>query len=267
MDFTINMYCRLLTSLQQQGFSFQTFESFLQNPAKKAVVLRHDVDKLPKNSLAFARIQHSMGIAGTYYFRAVPVSWDEAVIREIASLGHEIGYHYETMDAENVKYKTLIPIAIGNKCKSNELVDRAYISFCENLEKLRRLAPVSTICMHGSPRSKFDNREIWKKYDYRQLGIAGEPYFDVDYNQVAYLTDTGRRWNGLSVSVRDKVESPFYFNFRSTSDIIRNIGLLPDRVLFTFHPQRWTDDPVMWMMEYVSQLVKNKVKAVIVRKG
>lgn len=261
-DFTLNTYKELLTSLQQQGFSFQTFKSFLQSPEKKAMVLRHDVDKLPKNSLAFARIQHSMGIAGTYYFRAVPGSWDEAVISEIASLGHEIGYHYETMDSENVKCKTL-----KAKCKREEVVDRAYETFCINLEKLRRIVPVTTICMHGSPRSKFDNREIWKKYDYRKLGITGEPYFDVDYTKVAYLTDTGRRWNGSSVSIRDKVESPFNFNFKSTRDIISNIGLIPDQVLFTFHPQRWTDDPVLWMKEYVSQLVKNKVKAVMVRKG
>lgn len=261
-DFTLSTYKELLTSLQQQGFSFQTFESFLQNPAKKAVVLRHDVDKLPKNSQAFARIQHSMGILGTYYFRAVPVSWDEAVIREIASLGHEIGYHYETMDSVSEKRTVK-----SEKWNSEKIINAAYDDFCINLEMFRKLVPVNTICMHGSPRSKFDNREIWKKYDYRQLGIAGEPYFDVDYTKVAYLTDTGRRWNGSSVSVRDKVESPFNFNFKSTRDIISNISLLPDRVLFTFHPQRWTDDPMAWMKEYVSQWVKNKVKAVIVRKG
>ncbi|MBL6729986.1 MAG: hypothetical protein ISP74_03675 [Bacteroidia bacterium] len=28
----------------------------------------------------------------------VPQSFDEGVIREIASMGHEIGYHYEDMD-------------------------------------------------------------------------------------------------------------------------------------------------------------------------
>ena len=41
--------------------------------------------------------------------------------------------------------------------------------------------------------------------DYQDFGLIGEPYFDVDFNEVAYYTDTGRRWDGEDVSVRDKV--------------------------------------------------------------
>ena len=68
------------------------------------------------------------------------------------------------------------------------------------------LSHVKTICMHGSPLSKWDNRDLWKKYDYRDFGIIAEPYFDVDFDEVFYLTDTGRRWDGDKVSVRDKVK-------------------------------------------------------------
>ena len=38
-----------------------------------------------------------MGIKESYYFRAVPESWDEDIIKEIAELGHEIGYHYDDL--------------------------------------------------------------------------------------------------------------------------------------------------------------------------
>ena len=68
-------------------------------PLKKAIVLRHDVDKLPGNSLRFARIQAEKGIIGSYYFRFVTESFNESIIREISSLGHEIGYHYEDLGA------------------------------------------------------------------------------------------------------------------------------------------------------------------------
>jgi hypothetical protein len=37
------------------------------------------------------------GISASCCFRAVPESWDEAVIQKIAGLGHEIGYHYEKL--------------------------------------------------------------------------------------------------------------------------------------------------------------------------
>ena len=75
--------------------------------------------------------------------------------------------------------------------KMEEIVDRAYVLFCEELEMFRKVVPVETICMHGSPRAKYDNKMIWEKYDYRELGIVGEPYFDVDWNVFGYLTDTG----------------------------------------------------------------------------
>ena len=59
--------------------------------------------------------------------------------------------------------------------------------------------------MHGSPKSKWDSRDLWKHYDYHQLGIDTEPYLDTDFSKVFYLTDTGRRWDGYKVSVRDKI--------------------------------------------------------------
>ena len=34
------------------------------------------------------------------------------------------------------------------------------------LDKFRNIYPVKTICMHGSPLSKYDNRLLWEKYDY-----------------------------------------------------------------------------------------------------
>ena len=86
-----------------------------------------------------------------------------------------------------------------------DLIDLAMESFLKNLETMRKIADIKTICMHGSPLSKYDNRLLWTKYDYRDYGIIGEPYFDVDFSEVAYYTDTGRRWDGEAVSVRDKV--------------------------------------------------------------
>lgn len=244
MDFTIEKYTSLLEALIIQKYTFQTFQEYLIQPAVKSVVLRHDVDDLPENSLRFARIQNELGIKGVYYFRAVSQSWDESIIKEIASLGHEVGYHYETMDT-----------AKGD-------LDLAWDQFKKHLEDLRKLVPVSTICMHGSPRSKFDNKDLWKKYDYKSLEILGEPYFDIDFNKVLYCTDTGRRWDGDKVSVRDKVQTSFKFSFHSTTDIILalNNSELPSQIMFNFHPQRWHDNVVKWSKEILVQNLKNIIK-------
>ncbi len=257
MDFTIKVYEQLLMALKNNAYSFQTVNEFLKSPDERVIILRHDVDLLPENSLRFAEIQNEFGIKGTYYFRAVPESWDEEIILKIASLGHEIGYHYETMDTASEKLK-----AGGNQFQYGELIDLAYDEFCAHLETLRKLVPVDSICMHGSPRSQYDNKEIWKKYDYMTLGINGEPYFDVNYNDVFYLTDTGRRWDGFKVSVRDKVSSNYTMTFHTTDEIIEALNSikLPNRIMFTFHPQRWHDDPISWFKELIFQNSKNLVK-------
>lgn len=120
--------------------------------------------------------------------------------------------------------------------------------------------------MHGSPLSKYDNKLIWKYYNYREYGIIGEPYFDVDFSNVLYLTDTGRRWDGDRVSIRDKIKDKSEkIKVKKTQDIIQaaNNGELPDQIMFTFHPQRWTDRPLSWLKELVLQNVKNLAKLVL----
>jgi len=255
IDFTISKYLQLIQEFSFKAYNFQTFANHLLKKTDNSIVIfRHDVDLLPQMSLRCANIEAQNSIFGSYYFRAVPESWNEAIIKEIAVMGHEIGYHYETMDTAN-----------GD-------IDLAWDQFRYNLDELRRLVDVKTICMHGSPRSKFDNRDLWKKYDYRTLGIIGEPYYDIDFNEVFYLTDTGRRWDGWKVSVRDKVPQQEDWVkqglvFHSTNDIIKAIeeNRLPKKVMFTFHPQRWHNDPILWIKEFMGQSMKNAVKRIIIK--
>ncbi|MCK9421310.1 MAG: hypothetical protein M0Q38_01805 [Bacteroidales bacterium] len=225
----------------------------------RIAVFRHDVDAIKQNTLAFSKIQYSLGTVGTYYFRVVPQSYNESVIKQIASMGHEIGYHYETMDT----------------CKGN--IDNAYDEFCRNLEIFRKIVPIETICMHGSPLSKYDNRAIWDKYDYKKLGIIGEPYFDLDFNKTFYLTDTGRRWDGDKYSVRDKPlrsskdegqrkkEELTWPRYHSTFDIIKALeaGTFPKKVMMTFHPQRWHNNFYDWSKELILQNTKNIIKRIL----
>lgn len=261
MDFSVSTYQSLLLALQKSGYEFITFAEYCQGKrADKYVILRHDVDLLPHNSLRFARIQAKLGIKGSYYFRSVPESWDEDVIKEIASLGHEVGYHYENLTTHN-----------GDMSKGIK-------DFEMNLEALRKLSPVSTICMHGSPRSPYDSKDLWNEYSYQDYGIIGEPYFDVNFDELFYLTDTGRRWDGFKVSVRDKVPQQEQWVkdglvFHSTSDIIEALessGTLsgvemPGKLMMTFHPQRWHSQPVSWMKELLLQNAKNVVKGFMIK--
>ena len=261
MDFTIKKYTELLQELKESGYLFMTFEQYCSEKEslsnRSFVMLRHDVDLKAENSLTTARLEHALGIQASYYFRVVEESNKPEVIKDIVGLGHEIGYHYEDMS-----------ICGGD-------VEEAIRHFERQLAYFRQFYPVKTICMHGAPRSKFDSRELWKSNNYHDFGIIGEPYFDVDFSKVFYLTDTGRRWDGFNVSVRDKV--PVYQDewikqglvYHTSDDLIKAIsnGSMPKRLMMTTHPQRWTNDSFSWLKELGCQSVKNAVKRMLVKQG
>ena len=242
MDFTLAKYTELLNALKGYGF--------------RTLTLRHDVDLRPGNSLRTARLEAEKGLHGIYYFRAVPESWDETIIRQIAAMGHEIGYHYESLTT----------------CNGD--IDAAYEDFKTNLAALRKLVPVRSICMHGSPRSPYDSKDIWHKYDYHALGIECEPYLDTDFSQTFYLTDTGRRWDGYKVSVRDKI--PQYqdewtaagLTFHSTDDLLKGLQdhRIPQNLMITVHPQRWNPFGPAWCKELILQNAKNIVKRILIKR-
>ena len=187
------------------------------------------------------------------------------------------------------------PSARRSNLSELDIVKKAIELFEEQLRELRKIIPVTSICMHGSPLSPFDNRLLWKYHHYREFNIETEPYFDLDFSETLNLTDTGRKWNGQKTSVRDKLIIPesgkdgstqntaysdwkvipkknsamnltdsavsFQNNYsyhRSFNIISDAAGQnLPSSLSVTVHPQRWTDNNFLWCKEYLLQNVKN----------
>lgn len=256
-DFSLDMYRRLLLSFQNRGYSFYTFEHYLTDkPEGRFVVLRHDVDKHPSFSLRTAQIENELGIRASYYFRVVEESNDPHIIAAITALGHEIGYHYEDMSLMN-----------GDHIKAEQ-------HFAKWLTYFRQFYSVKTICMHGAPREKYDSRDLWKHCDYHSYGIIGEPYFDIDFKRLFYLTDTGRCWDGYRISVRDKIPQmqdewcAKGLCYHSTNDLLSALNnlSLPSQLMLTTHPQRWSNSLISWLVELVAQNIKNIVKRLLVLK-
>ena len=265
MDFTYAKYSTLLSALKNAGYAFQTFEEFMEFPAQKVIILRHDVDKRPDNSLLFAKIESSMNIKASYHFRIGGTAENPEQLINIRGLGHEIAYHYEDL-SRIVKRKRVDETVLKN----------AFEAFCRNLNFFRKYYPVKVASMHGDPTSSTDNRNLWKTFDYKSEGILCEPYYDIDYSAVLYITDTGRTWNNKKINMRDKPEPGIgitsgatlsdSFVFNSTSDIIcaAKMGLLPSVVIINTHPQRWNDNLFFWLAELVMQKMKNCVKYFII---
>lgn len=256
-DFTLHSYKSLISKLKDEKYIFFTFEEYCLGKASgKFILLRHDVDLRAVNSFSVAKIEHELGIRSTYYFRVVPESNQPEIIQQIAALGHEIGYHYEDLSL----LKGDMPTAISH--------------FEQQLTYFRNFYPVQTICMHGSPTSQYDNKDLWLHYDYNSFGIIGEPYFDIfgaghkkAVDDVFYLTDTGRMWNGDRFSIRDKVAVNQLLDYKSTYELIdaAGKGLLPNKIMITTHPQRWSSNYLEWLYEFLMQGTKNLIKWVLVK--
>jgi hypothetical protein len=250
IDFTVKKLYELYRAIQSASYEIMPFIDYLKNrKPTKSVIIRHDVERQEINALRIAELEKTIGVSTSYYFRYRNGVFCEDVIKKISHLGHEIGYHYEDLT-----------LARGD-------FEKALHIFKKNLRTLRQWCRVETICMHGSPFTQWDNRSIWEKYNYREFDIIGEPYFDLDFERVLYLTDTGRRWEGARVNVRDKVKSHYKFKFRTTDDIIRAFlgKTMPAHVMINIHPNRWNEKSHLWLRELVWQNMKNIGKWMLVR--
>jgi hypothetical protein len=265
MDFTLEIYSKLLLALQSAGYEFRTFEEYLLNSQGKVVILRHDVDRLPGNSIRMGLVERSMGIRSSYHFRIKVVKEGVDLLKRLIGQGHEIAYHYEDLS-----------LLARNNLHGENLERKAIESFRENLAYLRQYYPVKVISMHGDPLSKIDNRSLWKNFDYRMEGIICESYLDIDYSDVLYLTDTGRSWEGGASNIRDRIENGSgitkgrvladKFTFIRTEDVITSIndGRLPASLIINTHPQRWNNNLILWFKELIWQGMKNPVKRFLV---
>lgn len=246
-DFTLHKYRMLCESVVKSDYVPTTVRDHIRNPLASAIVImRHDVDRKIDTALEMARLEHSMGIKATYYFRKTPQVFKSEIIKQIKKMGHEIGYHYEVLDK-----------AKGNK----ELAIRL---FEQELEEFRSISDIETICMHGNPLSRWTNLDLWYTYDFRDFGIIGEAYLSIDYSKILYLTDTGRSWNNSWCSVKD-ITIGNSRNINSTDDIIsliRNRGV--EQICISTHPNRWNDNIGAWLMELLWQNIKNTGKAGLV---
>jgi len=251
LDFTHKKYAELCNAISNSSYLSMSVGKYLFNGTKNnVIILRHDVDCKIKNSLKIAKIEREKELTSTYYIRMAGKVFKPDTIREIEGLGHEIGYHYEVLDK-----------AKGNHKKAIEI-------FKDELTELRKVCDVRTICMHGNPLTRWDNRDLWKRYNFKDFGIDGEAYLSIDYSDVVYFSDTGRTWSGEKYRVKDVVDGCsvlFYIN--STDGLIELIkDETIEQMCILAHPGQWSDGYGSWVCTWAERSVRNFVKANMIRR-
>lgn len=100
-DFTFRHYRDILEAALRMGYTFSTFAAHEAVTAPRLFLMRHDVDLSIDNCLTFARIEHELGIASTYFVRVHARLYNPfefhtyRKLREFERLGHELALHYE----------------------------------------------------------------------------------------------------------------------------------------------------------------------------
>lgn len=249
-DFTLSAYKNYLLLIKRSIPNFFTFSEFMSLDVKPQsfCLVRHDVDRKPINALKMAELEQQLNIKSTYYFRYKPNTFIPDIIKKIASMGHEIGYHYENL----------------SDCNGN--FDAALNDFEFKLKKFREHVEIKTVSMHGRPLKKFDNRDLWKDPQRNFLlknkfEILGEVYLDIDYTEIAYINDTGRNWTNSKSNIRDKVNSNIQVNFKNKSELLSYLEKpLHKQICFQIHPERWEENYLPWFVQLAKDTAINNLK-------
>lgn len=243
-DFTLKAYAGIVDAALAAGYQPVQVGDWLDRirPDEPVIILRHDVDRRPENALAMAKLEAERNAFATYYFRTVGSAFNPPIIREIAAMGHEIGYHYE--DFHMARYDP----------------QRAYALYLENLDSLRRIAPIRSIAMHGSPLAKFSNMEIWKHRSFAESGVK-DCILSADWSDFLFFTDTGRSFDARLTNLRDTIGGKRAAGVTSSAAVGEYLRThRPPFVQLNIHPERWSDKLWAWSRQLVVDTAANGVK-------
>jgi hypothetical protein len=172
-DFTYNHYIETLKKTKETH-TFYTFGDFPENPAKRFVLLRHDVDAQVQKALKMAKINYDLGVTATFFirihgpynpFRQLAYN----AILEIAKLDQEIGLHYEPV----FYAKHGLPVE-GTILFEIELLNHM---FSMNIKSIAPHQPSLSNPKIDSIKQRFN-----------------DPYLPKFFSQIKYISDSNKRW-------------------------------------------------------------------------
>lgn len=245
-DFSLDKYRELCKTLIENDYEIITFRDYLSKEHRsKFIILRHDVDSKPERALRMAKIENKLDIKTSYYFRTKRSVFNLNIIKSIHGMGHEIGYHYEVLSTTR-----------GNYLKAIKLFEK-------ELSDFRKFIEIETICMHGSPLSRYDNRDLWKSYDFRSFGIKGEAYLSTR-KDLDYFSDTGWNWDKKN-KLRDIMANNNFEGEIDTTDSLLNYleNETTKNIYILVHPENWTGNSYEWYYAFGENKMKNLAKSLL----
>ncbi len=222
-------FCR---TLSESGIKSITAVEELHKKDKQFLILKHDVEDVPRKALSLAKIEAKYGHRGVYYAQAYLMKEKNiSIFEQIKKLGHEVSYHHDVMDATE-----------GH-------IEKALQIFEENKKIFEQYGfKISTVCQHGNPIAKrigyHSNRDFFRN-DYIKTQLPDISEIMVDFKKrigtdYKYISDAGYSWK--------MIFDPETNDIDDSSDRDMTIGNLENLVDFvrkntavivSTHPHRW----------------------------
>ncbi|PIB33295.1 hypothetical protein BFP78_03280 [Gaetbulibacter sp. 5U11] len=208
-----------------------TANQILSNNTSEAnwIIFKHDVETNVERALKMAKIEALYGIKATYYVQAYLLENNVALLKEIASLGHEVTYHYDVLDANKGDY---------DKAKTE------FINYVNAFEA--HGFKIETLCPHGNPLMIRNGWNSNKDF-FRNQAISSEFNNMLDIvvhlpstlaSDYTYISDAGFQFK-IIVNVEDN-------DINNAGDIIipslkefETICKENKKIIFSTHPHRW----------------------------
>lgn len=228
MDFTYRQLHKICSEVIKLKKTI-TAQEIEANLNESWVVFKHDVETNVGKAYKMAKIEAEYGIKATYYVQGYLLEENVATLKKIASLGHEVTYHYDVLDANNGDYE---------KAK-NEFVE--YVkSFQANGFK------INTICPHGNPlmirkgwnsnKDFFRKTEIVNKFDSILDVVVQLPkLLNTPYT---YISDAGFQFKIIGNIDDNDIKNDGDISINSINDFTRIIKE-NDKIILSAHPHRW----------------------------
>jgi hypothetical protein len=230
-------------------------DEYLNTPSNKhRVVLKHDVEHDIDLAVILGEIESQLSIRSTFYFQFdVAISSPNKVIR-LQEMGHDIGYHYDVLDANNGDYQA------------------AMSQFSLHLAAFEKMGiSIKSVCPHGNPiktRSGWNsNKDFFRSDEVRQNfpGIV-DVVVDRDIifpDEFWYISDAGYKFQLIGdVSNNDRVAIP-------DKNIEISTGLpLGDRtILISIHPHRWMKSGIKFILKrsvfFISRVIARTLSRIV----
>ncbi len=177
MEFTYDAYRALIKKIISSGYDICDYANIID--AKRAVVLRHDVDNSLEKARDMAKLEYGIiqgGVKSTYFvlltsdFYNLYSKKSISLIKEIIDMGHDIGLHF---DEKRYDIKTI------------EDMKKYVYKEIEILEMLLDYK-VTSISMHRPSKMTLEN-------DIQFDGLINS-YGKYFFNDIKYVSDSRMNW-------------------------------------------------------------------------